>query len=304
MEEPVMEPPAVALYFVARLAREHSVKVLLSGEGGDEAFGGYQNYRNLLLLESLKSGFGPLKGLLRYGFQLLGWAGWRRIGRYVDLIDPKLSEYYLSRTATADRSLNQMKHALYTKEFADTIGEQKQSSDTPTRRFFEKLNGQPDLNQMLYVDTKTWLPNDLLVKADKMTMATSVELRVPLLDFQVLEFAASLPPRFKVFGWATKRILKAALRESVPQEILKRKKTGFPVPYERWLKTELKEFVFDTLLSKNCALSSYFCRDTLLDFLEMHQRGKGYSQEIFSLLVIELCNKQFFNGSFRQLSPS
>jgi asparagine synthase (glutamine-hydrolysing) len=291
MEEPVFEPPAVALYFVSHLAHESSVKVLLSGEGGDEAFGGYQNYRNLLLLEGMKSAFGPAKGLLRFGLQMLGKAGLKRIGRYSCLINPSLSEYYMSRTATPDTSFNQLKRTLYTKEFAEALGEQK--SDTPTRRLFEQLDGLSALNQMLYVDTKTWLPDDLLVKADKMTMATSVELRVPLLDYQVLEFAATLPPRFKVLGWSTKRILKAALEKSVPQEILKRKKTGFPVPYDEWLRKNMQDFVFDTILGQNAVSGSYFSKDKVRELLQMHQRGDGGSREVFCLLVLELLHQLF-----------
>src|ERR1700674_5382912 len=174
MEEPVCEPPAVALYFVSHLARQSSVKVLLSGEGGDEAFGGYQTYRNLVMLENLKSVFGPAKGLLRLGFQALGKVGWKQIGPYANLIDAPLSDYYLSRTATPYTAFNQLKLDLYNKQFAATLG--GQVSDLPTRKLFEQVKDQSLLNRMLYLDTKTWLPDDLLVKADKMTMATSVEL--------------------------------------------------------------------------------------------------------------------------------
>jgi len=147
------------------------------------------------------------------------------------------------------------------------------------------------------VDTKTWLPDDLLIKADKMTMATSVELRVPLLDFQVLEFAASLPSRFKVRGWSLKRILKAALEGSVPQEILKRKKTGFPLPYERWLRKEMKDFVFDTVLSQNAALFAYFSKHKIRELLQMHQEGEDCSKEVFCLLVLELWHQIYFPSS-------
>ena len=96
---------------------------------------------------------------------------------------------------------------------------------------------------MLYVDTKTWLPDDLLIKADKMTMANSLELRVPLLDHQVLEFAASLPASFKLKNKSTKHILKKALSKRLPPAILNRKKTGFPVPYAGWLGNELRAAV-------------------------------------------------------------
>ncbi len=295
MEEPICEPPAVALYFVSRLARESSVKVLLSGEGGDEAFGGYQNYRNLLLLERLKSALGPASGLLKFGFKALAVAGWDRFRKYAGLIDRPLSQYYFSRTATPETLFNRQKRALYTKEFVDSLCEQ--TSDTPTRRLFEQVNGRHLLHQMLYVDTKTSLPDDLLVKADKMTMATSVELRVPLLDFQVLEFAASLPSHFKVRGWSLKRILKAALGESVPPEILKRKKAGFPVPYERWLRTDLKEFVFDTILGRGSCLLPYFSRNTLNQILFLHQQGEDCSKEVFSLLVLELLHEALLGAT-------
>lgn len=293
MEEPVCEPPAAALYFVSRLARESSVKVLLSGEGGDEAFGGYETYRNLLFLESLKSAFGPAKGLLRVGLQTLGLMGLKRAKRYGELVGLSLPQYYFSRTATPDTPFNRIKHILYKKEFSDSLGE---PSDEPTQRLFRQSHGLPLLHQLLLVDSKTWLPDDLLVKADKMTMATSVELRVPLLDFKMLEFAASLPPHFKVRGCSTKRILKAALEESVPSAILKRKKTGFPVPYERWLRKEMKDFVFETISGVNSALRAYFQDRALLKLLQSHQRGEGGSQEVFSLLMLELWHQQFVNG--------
>jgi asparagine synthase (glutamine-hydrolysing) len=296
MEEPVFEPPAVALYFVAHLARESSVKVLLSGEGGDEAFGGYQNYRNLLLLEKLKSVFGPAKGVLRLGLQALGQVGWKRIGRYSNLVDLPLSQYYLSRTATPNTAFNQLKSSIYTKEFADSLGDQ--TSEAPTRRLFETLDSYSPLNRMLYVDTKTWLPDDLLVKADKMTMATSVELRVPLLDFQVLEFAASLPQSFKVRGWSTKRILKAALEESVPREILNRKKTGFPVPYEGWIRNELKSFIEDILLDQRANERGYFKRNGIEKLLSENLNEGNYPEEVFSLLVLELWHREFIDNQF------
>jgi asparagine synthase (glutamine-hydrolysing) len=293
MEEPVCEPPAFALYYVSRLARESSVKVLLSGEGGDEAFGGYNKYRNLLALEGLKSAFGSARGSLRFMLEALGSVGWKGFEKYALLVDRPLAEYYFSCTATPYTPFNRLKQVLYKKDFADSI---RGPSDEPTQCLFKEIASLPLLHQLLYVDTKTWLPDDLLVKADKMTMATSVELRVPLLDFQVLDFAASLPPHFKVQGRSTKRILKAALRDSVPPAILKRKKVGFPVPYDRWLRNELKEFVFETILDKSSALSAYFSDKGLLQLLQTHQRGEGGSQEVFSLLVLELWHQQFIKG--------
>jgi asparagine synthase (glutamine-hydrolysing) len=153
---------------------------------------------------------------------------------------------------------------------------------------------------MLYVDTKSWLPDDLLVKADKMTMATSVELRVPLLDFQVLEFAAKLPQDFKVRGWSTKRILKAALEESVPQEILRRKKTGFPVPYETWIKSDLRIFIEDILLDRKANGRGYFNRNGIERLLSANLSEGNFPKEVFSLLVLELWHREFIDNQFRK----
>jgi asparagine synthase (glutamine-hydrolysing) len=148
------------------------------------------------------------------------------------LVGP-LSESYYSRASGPSTLFNRESSELFTPEFLEATSSFHPAQIVAT--LVSKVKKQPLLNQLLYIDTKTWLPDDLLVKADKMTMANSVELRVPLLDHTILEFAASLPPEFKVSGKKTKRILKSALKESVPREVIGRKKAGFPVPYEQWL---------------------------------------------------------------------
>ncbi len=290
-EEPVCEPPAVALYYVTRLARESSVKVLLSGEGGDEAFGGYQNYSDVLWLEALKTKVGPAKGILRAGLRLLSAAGWIHGPRYHAWASASLPEYYFSRTAHPGTVFHRRKRALYQPDFARELGAVDASA--PSRRLFERVAGESTLHQMLYVDTKTWLPDDLLVKADKMTMATSVELRVPLLDHTVLEFAASLPEEYKVRGNDRKRLLKAALEESVPRELLERKKAGFPVPYVRWLRRDLHDWLCDTIDSNNAAIHTYFSRAQVRAIVEKHTRTGIGSAEVFGLLVLELWHRAF-----------
>jgi asparagine synthase (glutamine-hydrolysing) len=153
------------------------------------------------------------------------------------------------------------------------------------------------LSKMLYIDTKSWLPDDLLVKADKMTMANSVELRVPLLDHEILEFAAGLPASFKLHGVTTKYILKTAFRKFVPNEILDRKKTGFLVPYASWMRKELRPLVEDVLLSKRALDRGYFTRQGIEGLLAANLNGEGdYSKEIFSLLVLELWHREFIDG--------
>jgi asparagine synthase (glutamine-hydrolysing) len=146
---------------------------------------------------------------------------------------------------------------------------------------------------MLYVDTKTWLPDDLLIKADRMTMANSVELRVPLLDHKILEFAASLPRQLKLHGLTTKYIAKKALRTRVPEEILERKKVGFPVPYENWMRGSLKDWLSGVLLDRETVARGYF-RKTTIEGLISENTGSGrYSKELFSLAVLELWHREF-----------
>jgi asparagine synthase (glutamine-hydrolysing) len=267
------------------------VKVLLSGEGGDEVFAGYNRYGYLLALERLKSLFGSARGVLRMGMHSLAFLGLRRLRNFTDLVDPPLAQYYLSCAATPYTPFNLHKPALYREAFTQALG--PQASDEPTRRLFKTFGDLPLLHQMLHVDTKTWLPDDLLIKADKMTMATSVELRVPLLDTAVLQFAASLPTHFKLRGWPPKRVLRAALKDAVPRAILERKKAGFPVPYDRWLRHELKDFVHETIHGRRSVLCDYFSRDALRRLTDAQLRGEGGAQEVFSLLVLELLHRQF-----------
>jgi asparagine synthase (glutamine-hydrolysing) len=296
MEEPVCEPPAVALYYVSRLARDF-VKVLISGEGGDEAFAGYPNYRNNLWFERLKAACKPVPGLLSMVTSLAGGLfRSRRIAKYRLLVDVPLESYYYSRTSGPYSFFNLRARELYSKDFARQVS--KASSINVVRRYFR--DGAPNdmVNRMLYVDSKTWLPDDLLVKADKMTMANSVELRVPLLDHVLLEFAASLPGNYKVHGFTTKYVGKKALNQRVPSEIIARKKAGFPVPYESWLKNDLRDWVNDILLDRQTISRGYFQRDCIAGMIQENQRAGAFSKEIFSLATLELWHRVFLgNGS-------
>lgn len=289
MEEPVCEPPAIALYYVSRLARQH-VTVLLSGEGGDEAFGGYPEYPNYLMLERFKAAVGPLRGLAAQSVAALGsLKPFRRIRRYADLMRIPQPDYYFSRVSSPFTWFNPLKPALYTDEFARAVS--GNAVNAFARHLHAAVRDQHRLNRMLFVDTKTWLPDDLLIKADKITMANSLELRVPFLDHEVLEFAAKLPPEFKVRGRETKRVLKQAFTGRVPKEILTRKKTGFPVPYDRWLNGELRDFVADTLLSQRAVGRGYFRRDAV----EKMVTSAAGAAEKFALLTLELLQQRFID---------
>jgi asparagine synthase (glutamine-hydrolysing) len=296
MEEPVCEPPAIALYYITKLAREH-VTVLISGEGGDEAFAGYQNYRNIFWLEAIKSILGPMARPVSALTAVLGLLpGLDRIRKYAPLLNVPFEDYYYSRTADPFQLFNPIKKEIFTPDFQATLRSNARNNGSISGDYLKKAAGFDVLNRMLYVDTKTWLPDDLLIKADKMTMANSLELRVPLLDHRVLEFAAALPRHYKLHGVTTKHILKKALSQRVPAKILERKKTGFPVPYERWIRSEFRDAFSAILTDRKTLQRGYFQKSAVEKMLCANPRGMNYSKEIFSLVVLELWHRTFVDG--------
>ncbi len=294
MEEPVCEPPAIALYYVSQLARRH-VKVVISGEGGDEAFAGYSNYRNLCWLERAKRTLGPARALLPPLLRVLERAGVvAENRRYSRLAAVPLASYYYSRTASPFTYFNRSFGRLYRRSFAGEVS--KEWSAQPTARALSRVAGRTPLSQMLYTDLKSWLPDDLLVKADKITMANSLELRVPLLDHRVLEFAASLPDDYKLSGATTKYILKKCFSGRVPREIVERKKAGFPVPYERWFREQHGEFVRDLLLEPRARARGYFEPDEVARLVAETRTSGRWARELFCLVVLELWHRIFLEG--------
>ena len=293
MEEPCCEPQAIALYYVTRLAAKY-VKVLISGEGGDEAFAGYPIYRNLLWLERIKRALGPLNAPASFALGQVNrlWHS-HRLEKYGPLLTQPFASYYYSRTSSPAAFFNRSTRELYTPGFLASVD---RAFSTGTA--MELMNRQLDrgrVNAMLYVDTKMSLPDDLLLKADKMTMANSVELRVPFLDHKFLEFAASLPESFKVHGFTTKYLAKKALRRRVPREILERKKVGFPVPYESWMRNELKDWVRDLLLGGRAVGRGYFNRQCIERLLDEDSKHHSHPKEVLSLVSLELWHRTFID---------
>lgn len=294
MEEPVCEPQAVALYYVSRMAKDY-VKVLISGEGGDEAFAGYSIYRNILWLERLKRAIRPLNGVLRAG--LMGanrMLQSQKVAKYAPLLDVPCGSYCYGRTYHPSSYFNGRIEDLYSKDFAQHVD--KNHSVGIVKEYLKKVNGAGIINRMLYVDTKTSLPDDLLLKADKMTMANSLELRVPFLDHKLLEFAASLPANFKVRRFTTKYLAKRALRSRIPKEILQRRKVGFPVPNDVWLRTELDPWVNEVLLDKRTLGRGYFERSHIEGIIAENKRSGGaLTKVVLSLVTLELWHRSFLD---------
>jgi asparagine synthase (glutamine-hydrolysing) len=161
---------------------------------------------------------------------------------------------------------------------------------------FQSAKPASPLDQMLYADTRIWLPDDLLLKADKMTMGNAIELRVPFLDHRMVEYAATLPAASKLDKGIGKVLLRQSMANDLPPAILNRPKKGFPVPISPWLKTELRSMVHDALLSRGSAVRDYMNAKTVEKVVRQHELGPiDRSQEIWTLLVFEYWHRVFMN---------
>ena len=160
---------------------------------------------------------------------------------------------------------------------------------TITTNFYHKSDGQDHLSKILYTDMKTYLPGDILVKVDRMSMANSLEVRAPILDYSLMEFAASIPSDFKFKRGEKKHILKEAFKQDLPDDILYRKKMGFSVPLAQWLRTEIKELAEKVIFGSKGGLSDYFNMQYIQDMWNQHQTdNKDHSAVIWNILMFQM----------------
>jgi asparagine synthase (glutamine-hydrolysing) len=288
LDEPLADPSCIPLYFISKMARGH-ITVVLSGEGADETLAGYNLYQRLLRLEKVRKGIGPLASLsplishLPVGDRLrhyLRCAGLPLEAHYRGVVKGVTPETRLQLTGP------------------DRLLQCEQDLDDVFGVYFRNVSTASPLNRMLYADAKVWLPENLLLKADKMTMAAAVELRVPFLDHKLVEFTAALPQSFKLRDTHGKWILRHMMGTVLPPSIIHRTKKGFPSPTAAWLRSEMREFVCDTLLSRGAACRKFFEMSAVEDVIQRHFAGKfsGY-QEVWSLLVFEHWHRQFIESS-------
>jgi len=286
LDDPVADPALVPLYFVAREARKH-VKVVLSGEGADELFGGYNIYREPLSLRALTS----LPGGVRHALGAVG----RRLPEGVrgkDLLRrgsiPLEERYYGNARIFRDDELGFLRTRDPSVSFRDV-----------TDPLYARIAGADDVTRMQYVDLFTWLRGDILVKADKMTMANSLELRVPFLDPEVFRVASTLPIDARVTREQTKVALRRALAEVVPPHVLDRRKLGFPVPIRHWLKDEMYDWARDVIEASG---TEYLLdRAAVLRMLDDHRAGPhDYSRKLWTLLVFMIWHGIFVE---RRITP-
>ncbi|MDT7603940.1 MAG: hypothetical protein QOF61_1937 [Acidobacteriota bacterium] len=291
-DEPFADSSAIPTHAVSRLAREH-VKVVLSGDGGDELFAGYTRY----VVDRQRSFFDRVPRGLREGVMLplsrkLPHGAWGRNYLYTNAHDA-IGRYVNSLALFTD--LN--KRALYSEELRRALSGRAGAVET-FRRIASKVKSADPLDAMLYLDSKTYLPGDILTKVDRMSMAASLEARVPLLDHKLIEFAARVPARLKMNGLETKHLFKRAVRGLVPDEILDRPKQGFGVPIGKWINEELRDYIRDVLHGPRTRTRGYFDPAYLDVLFSEHERGRrDHSGQLWSLFVLELWQRTFADAA-------
>jgi len=271
LDDPVADPALVPLYFIAREARKH-VKVVLSGEGADELFGGYTIYREPISLRAFERvPSGVRRGLGRLSTKIPEGTRGKDLLRRGSI---GIEERYYGNA----RIFRPDEMALY-RRYDESI-----SYMDVTERLYEATKHLDGSTRMQYVDLFTWLRGDILVKADKMTMANSLELRVPFLDVEVFGIASSIPTDQKITKETTKFALRRALADIVPAHVLERPKLGFPVPIRHWLKDVMYDWARAIITESQT--DHLINRSTALDLLNEHRTGPNdYSRKIWTLLV-------------------
>jgi len=292
LEEPVADEPAPAFYFLAKITRER-VKVALSGQGADEPWAGYDRYLGVKLSalysrlpRLITDRFAPVIGKIPGRMERLK-RGIESLGE-PDIVT-RFAKIYSFFSAD-------MKAQLYKGLLKERFEAAPYGAMETLRRLQKDVQHLDPLSQMLYIDTRANLPDDLLMVGDKTSMANSLEVRVPFLDYRLVEFVESLPPSLKLKGMTGKYLLKKALAKWLPQEAIYRKKKGFAHPIADWLGTSMRPLVEDCLLSNNSYLSRYFDQDYMRQLYKRHREGKEpYMRHIYLLVSLELWHRTFMN---------
>lgn len=272
-DEPVGDPSALGLYFLAREAVK-DVKVVLSGEGSDELFGGYNIY--LEPYSRKKIAWIPdflLNLMIKLPFEFRGKNYARRASR-------KLEDWYIGNAS------------IFNPKEADAIWKHDAQERIQLSELYEQVQGVSDSAKMQYIDIHTWLVGDILAKADKMTMAHSLELRVPFLDLEVARLASKLPDRFKWKGNTTKYLLREAFKNVLPESTRQRRKLGFPTPVRDWFRDPSSE-AFRTIL-ENPYIQSRFDTAEIRRLISEHSSNKkDHSRKIYLLLMLAVWYNTF-----------
>jgi asparagine synthase (glutamine-hydrolysing) len=303
-DEPLAHPSSVPLYFVSELARRH-VKVVLTGEGSDELLAGYGKYPRALMNWRAAGLYrlipSPIRQLIagRVAPSLPGRLG--RFARRSFLVVPRTPDAMFFDNFAAIGLCQQQ--ALLSPDFAASATPERAYG--ASRAYFESPQGGTLLDRLLYADIKTYLV-ELLMKQDQMSMAASIESRVPFLDHRLVEFVATLPPRVKLRGFTTKWILREAVRDLLPPQIMTRRKMGFPVPFGKWMRQGWDAVARDVLLDRRSRERGIIDPVSVERLIRDHVRGTTDGGDaLWSLLNLELWYRTFMDGDGVQtLSPA
>ena len=295
-DEPIAHPSSIALYFVSQLAAKH-VKVVLTGEGSDEMLAGYNRYRvteyNVRLSAAYEK-FVPAfarRGTARALTSLPLKSRLRQIASRTFLTrGSNIDDLYFDNFAVFPRALQD--RLLTHKIKARVAGIDPYDA---YHAALERVRGKPLLSQILYADVSTYL-QELLMKQDQMSMAASIESRVPFLDHPLTEWVAKLPQSMKLRGTTTKWILREAMKNKLPAPILSRKKMGFPVPVGAWLRTHWKPLIDEYVTSERALSRGIFECDTVEDLVAEHLSGINHSERLWALLTFEVWARIFLDG--------
>ncbi len=290
-DEPFGDVSSIPTYMVSKMAREH-VTVILSGDGGDELFAGYERY----LIDRDRRVFERIPGFIRrnlmlrasrvlpravYGKNFLRNVALEADARYIDSLS------YFDEDA---------KHELLSTDIRRALG--GRDSSAGFRQLLNVPHSAKHIDRLLYLDSKTYLPGDILTKVDRMSMAHSIEARVPLLDYKLIEFVETIPANLKLRGRTTKHILKQAVRGLIPDQIINRPKQGFGVPIAKWFNNELRDMLHDTLTDSRTRQRGYFNQQSVEAILNEHARGRrDNSRHLWGLLTLELWQRTFIDNN-------
>jgi len=293
-DEPFADSSAVPTFYVSKIAREN-VTVILSGDGGDELFAGYRSYYKRNQYDVYKKiprqlrekVIGPLAGALPINAR--GKNFLLEISKLEKKENFEIIEYY-----------PQIKHDLYSDDFRKQIS--RYNDIQSLVNYWGNMPAGPKLSRMQYFDTKFYLPDDILVKVDRMSMANSLETRAPLLDYTIAEFAATIPVELQFKDGRGKYILRKMASRFLPMHVFTKKKQGFAIPMNEWFRNELKEYALDLLTSSRLKNRGYFNPKIINYILNEHIKGRrDYSTWIWSLVIFELWHQTYFDTDTRKI---
>jgi asparagine synthase (glutamine-hydrolysing) len=294
-DEPLAHPSSVALYFVSKLAAEH-VKVVLTGEGSDELLAGYGRYRRTIWNLALGRRYNQLiPGIARDTIRkqiermLPGGRMRQKLMRTFLVLSPELESIYFDNFAVFPAPMQQR---MFTPETSDRIHEIDPYVEL--RRLLERTRDLSLLDGLLYADIKTYL-HELLMKQDQMSMATSLESRVPFLDHKLVEFTARMPDKMKLRGATTKYVLRESMKGVLPEAILRRSKMGFPVPIGAWFRGQFKSVVDEYVLGERALARGIFAPEFVRNLVSLHQAGEDHSERLWALVNFEMWLRRFFD---------